>query len=137
LSLEYEISLPSTTLAVGFESGVIKIFRLDQSRKYILDLKGHQTACTTLLVPANNPYLLYSASLDSTVRIWNLRDYEQVYMLQLDLLIKSIKFVSDTLLFLTTDELKSKSYLCQINTSLLDPIVNDNRSGHLLKMRCD
>jgi WD40 repeat protein len=103
LSLEYEISLPSKALAVGFESGVIKIFLLDESRKYLLDLKGHQTSCTALLVPTSNPYLLYSSSLDSTVRIWNLRDFEQVYMLQLDLLIKSIRFVSDTLLFLTTD----------------------------------
>jgi hypothetical protein len=58
-------------------------------------------------------------------------------MLQLDLLVKEIRFVSESLLFLTTDELKPKSYLCQINTSLLDPIVNDNRSGQLVKMRCD
>ncbi len=124
-------------MAVGYESGVIKIFHFDQSRKYLLDLKGHQVACTTLHIAINNPHLLYSSSPDGTVRIWNLRDYEQVYMLQLDLLVKRIKFVSESLLFVTTDDLKPKCYLCQLNTNLLDPIVNDNRSGQLIKMRCD
>ena len=60
-----------------------------------------------------------------------------MYLLNIDLLVKNITFLSDSLLFLDTDELKSKSYLCKINTSLLDPIVNDNRSGQLIKMRCD
>lgn len=62
-------------MAVAFESGVVKVFYLDHSKKYLADLKGHQAACTTLLIPPKNPHLLYSCGLDSSVRVWNLRDY--------------------------------------------------------------
>lgn len=58
-------------------------------------------------------------------------------MLQLDLLVREVSFVNENLLFVSTDEVKSKSYLCQINTNLLDPIANDNLAGHLIKMRSD
>ncbi len=51
-------------------------------------MKGHQAACCSVYITTLNPIYLYSTSLDSTVRIWNLKDYEQIYMLQLDVLIK-------------------------------------------------
>ena len=73
---------------------MVKVFYLDRSKKYLCDLKGHQAACTTLLIPAGSAGLLYSCGLDSTVRVWNLRDYEQVYVLQLDLLVKESRFVA-------------------------------------------
>ncbi len=53
-SLDYAVSLQSKLMAVGFESGVVKVFYLDQSKKYLADLKGHQAACTTLLIPGNS-----------------------------------------------------------------------------------
>jgi WD40 repeat protein len=62
-------------MAVAFQSGVVKIFHLDQSKKYLLDLKGHQAACSSVYISSANPNFLYSSGLDSTVRIWNLRDY--------------------------------------------------------------
>ena len=95
MSLDYAVSWAYKVLAVGFESGVIKIFLLNESRKYLLDLKGHQVSCSTVLIPCGSPYMLYSASADNTVRIWNLKDYEQVYMLQLNLLVRNITFVSE------------------------------------------
>jgi WD40 repeat protein len=124
-------------MAVAYESGVIKMYQMDGSKKYLLDLKGHQSTCQSIYISSSNPYFLYSASTDSTVRIWNLRDYEQVYMLQLDVLIDEITFITESLLFINKKELRGKSYLCQINTNLLDPIVNDNRGEHLIKMKCD
>ncbi len=94
LSLDYAVSLPQRLLAVGMQSGAIKLFHLDISRKYLLDLRGHQVACSSLLVPKQSPWLLYSSSGDGAVRIWSLVDYEQVYILQLDLLVRSVELVS-------------------------------------------
>lgn len=85
-SLDYAVSMSEKIMTVAFESGVVKIFYLDHSKKYLADLKGHQAACTTLFIGTKNSHILYSSGFDSTVRIWNLRDYEQVYMLQLDIL---------------------------------------------------
>ncbi len=53
------------------------------------------------------------------MRVWNLRDFEQVYVLQLDLLVKECRFVAEGVLFMRSQELKAKSYLCELNTSLL------------------
>jgi len=87
-------------MAVAYESGVIKIYQLDWTKKYLLELKGHQSTCQSIYISHSNPYFLYSASTDSTVRIWNLRDYAQVYMLQLDVLIDEITFITEALLFI-------------------------------------
>lgn len=74
-------------MMISYQSGVIKIYNFDFTKKYMYELKGHQNDCFTIFVPENNEHFLYSAAMDSTVRIWNLRDYQEVYSLQLDVLI--------------------------------------------------
>ena len=60
---------------MGFQSGVIQMCELGRNKKYLLEMKGHQGACCSVYIPIVNPVYLYSASLDGTVRIWNLQDY--------------------------------------------------------------
>lgn len=110
-------------MTAGFQSGTIKVYHFDESRKYLQELRGHQGACLSLLVPPNASFL-YSASADSSVRIWNLQDFEQVYCLQLDLLVADVHFVNAQLLFVGTVEAHGRTYLCELNTDLLEPIVN-------------
>ena len=75
LSLDYAVSLPLKLMAVGYQSGAVKIYQLDDSRKYVHELRGHQSSCLTVLVPFKSPNFLYSGSSDSSVRIWNLQDF--------------------------------------------------------------
>ena len=74
-------------MAAGYQSGTIKLYHFDESHKYIQELRGHQVGCLSLLIPLGTPSFLYSAGADSSVRIWSLLDFEQVYCLQLDLLV--------------------------------------------------
>jgi hypothetical protein len=137
LSLDYAVSLPLRLMAVGYQSGAVKVYHFDDSRKYVQELRGHQSACLTLLVPQTTPHFLYSGSTDSSVRIWNLQDFEQVYALQLDLLVHHLVIVSEKLLFVSTTEAHGRSYLCDLNTDLLEPVANENRGGELLQLKCD
>jgi hypothetical protein len=64
-------------------------------------------------------------------------DFEQVYCLQLDLRVSQIHFITAQLLFVGTAEAHGKTYLCELNTDLLEPIVNENRGGELQSLKCD
>jgi WD40 repeat protein len=75
LSLDYAVSLPLKVMAAGYQSGTIKLYHFDDSRKYLQELRGHQGACMSVLVPPESSSFLYSASADSSIRIWNLVDF--------------------------------------------------------------
>lgn len=38
-------------MIVSYQSGVIKIYNFDQTRKYIHELKGHQNDCFSIFIP--------------------------------------------------------------------------------------
>ena len=137
LSLDYAVVPSMKLMAVGYESGIIKMYAFEESRKYLAELRGHQASCISLLVPAKSEGFLYSGSADSTVRIWNLYDFEQVYVLQLDLLVSTLTLITSQLLYATSDETHPKSYLCDLNADLLEPVVNQNQGGELLRLTCD
>lgn len=71
-ALDYAVSKDNKLLLAGYELGMVKAFLMDSSKKYVAELKGHQAACLSLLIPHNAQHILYSAASDNTIRVWNL-----------------------------------------------------------------
>lgn len=90
------ISYRQKQIIFSHESGVIKIYRFNPTKKYLQELRGHQKQCNSLYISdKNNKDILYSSGLDNTIRIWNLYQFEEIYSLRIDLIVDDIVLLSD------------------------------------------
>ena len=80
------------TIASGSVDGEIKLWQRDGT--LIVTLKGHQDEIRGLSFDPDNP-ILASASLDSTIILWNLEDFNQTILD--NLLVRSCDWVGDYL----------------------------------------
>jgi WD40 repeat protein len=65
----------------GTSTGQIIVWKYDSSKKQLHEFQGHFKSITCMVPVKNEQDLLISASLDSTVRIWSLETFQQLYML--------------------------------------------------------
>ena len=77
------INLDYRYFHTGTSTGQILVWKYDTSKKQIHSFQGHFKAVTCLMPVKTEPDLLLSAALDSTVRIWSLDKFQQLYMLHL------------------------------------------------------
>ena len=77
------INLDYRYFHTGTSTGQILVWKYDTSKKQIHSFQGHFKAVTCLMPVKSEPDLLLSAALDSTVRIWSLDKFQQLYMLYL------------------------------------------------------
>jgi WD40 repeat protein len=77
------INLDYRYFHTGTSTGQILVWKYDTSKKQIHSFQGHFKAVTCLIPVKTEPDLLLSAALDSTVRIWSLDKFQQLYMLHI------------------------------------------------------
>ena len=77
------INLDYRYFHTGTSTGQILVWKYDTSKKQIHNFTGHFKSVSCLMPVKNDIDLLLSASLDSTVRIWSLDKFQQLYMLHI------------------------------------------------------
>lgn len=111
----FEASMKHRLLIPAFQMGSIKVYKLDQTKKYICELKGHQRDCTGLFIPVSQPDLLYSCGLDNSVRIWELIDFGQVYHVRFDIICSKVEMLNENLIFAKLSD-NRRAFFIKINT---------------------
>ncbi|CAG9334759.1 unnamed protein product [Blepharisma stoltei] len=90
-----------SNLYVGFSEGEIRIFEM-LNAKLLSVMRGHEKAITSLQIYDNK---LISASLDSTVRVWNPKTAECDLIYQFSDPISDIKILKNTLILASWDKM--------------------------------
>lgn len=131
------ISHRQKQIIFGHESGAIKIYRFNETRKYLQELRGHQKKCHSLIISEkNNNDILYSSGEDNMIRIWNLYQFEEIYSLRIDLICDQIILLSDELAFVKFYDMR-KTCLCKINAYKMEPIMTENKDSKINSLKCD
>ena len=81
----------------GTSSGDIIVWKFDDSKTQIHTFEGHFKAITCLMQVKDEPQLFISSSIDSTIRIWSLDKFKQLYILNLQPTdeLTCVKFLND------------------------------------------